>query len=79
MIRRLIGIRMIVLLALVVQLLSVKSYVPQLIRMLNRACVYITKHQSTMNPYLTVAQQNALQAVVSACAAFYGTNISEQP
>ncbi len=56
-----------------------KSFVPQLVRMLNRACLYIQKHQSTMNPYLTTAQQAALQSVVSACQAFFGVQTTEQP
>lgn len=56
-----------------------KSYVPQLIRLLTRLCVYITKHQNTMNQYLTAPQQAALQSVVSACQAFGAVPINEQP
>lgn len=56
-----------------------KSFVPQLVRLLNRSCNYITKHQATMNPYLTTAQQAALASVVSACAAFFGVQTTEQP
>lgn len=54
-----------------------KSYVPQLVRLLNRICVYIAKHQSTMNPYLTDQQQAALGSVVLACQAFGAVPIRE--
>jgi hypothetical protein len=56
-----------------------KTFIPQLIRMIRHLCVYITKHQATMNPYLSAQQQAALQSVVSACQAFYGDVITEQP
>jgi len=59
--------------------MAAKSYVPQLIRMLNRLCVYVAKHQSTFNAYLTPAQQAAVQSVVSACQAFGAVPINEQP
>lgn len=56
-----------------------KSYIPQLVRTLNKLCIYITRHQSTMNPYLSTAQQNALAAVVAACAAFGAVQTHEAP
>lgn len=59
--------------------MPIKSYVPQCVRLINRVCAYITKHQGTMNPYLSSAQQSALQSVVSACQAFQSVITRETP
>ena len=55
-----------------------KSYVPQLIRMLEKVCVYIVKHQNTMSPYLSTSQNAFLQSIVSGCQAAFGT-VNEEP
>jgi hypothetical protein len=47
-----------------------KSYLPQLVRWLKKICVYIIKHQVTLNSYLTPTQQGYLSAVVTACTTF---------
>lgn len=57
-----------------------KSFVPQLVRLLERLCVYIVKHQNTMAQYLSPAQVTFLNSIVSGCQAnFSSVNPNEQP
>lgn len=56
-----------------------KSYVPQLIRLLRHIRVYINKHRSVMNGYLSGGQSSALDAIVTAIGTFDGVDITETP
>lgn len=53
--------------------MAVKSFVPQLVRLLVHICNYITKHRTVLNSYLTTSQeQDALNAVQAACTLLQG-------
>lgn len=52
-----------------------KSFIPQFIKLLNRLAVYITRHQGTMELYLSPAQVtclNNLAATITTCSAAFG-------
>ena len=50
--------------------MAAKTFVPALVRLLNKACKYIAKHHDTMALYLSSTQMTALDAVNAACVAF---------
>jgi len=56
-----------------------RSYIPQLVRRLNWMNNYITKHNATIQPYLSSAQSTALANVQAAAAAFVAVIIRETP
>lgn len=49
-----------------------KTFVPQLVRLLERVCRYIQKHHATLSATLTPAQMTALDLIVSTCNASFG-------
>jgi hypothetical protein len=49
-----------------------KTFVPQLIRILERLCNYIQKHHAVLASTLTPAQVAALDLIVSTCNANFG-------
>lgn len=57
-----------------------KTFVPQLVRMLERACRYIQKHHATLATTLTTAQMSNLDLIVSTCNLTFGSyDPNQQP
>lgn len=56
-----------------------KTYAPQLIRLLRHIRFYINKHRPQLNAVLSGGQQSALDAIVTAVAAFDGVDVQEAP
>lgn len=52
--------------------MAAKTFVPQIVKILHRACNYIAKHHAKLAAVLSGPQLSALDAVVSACNAFTG-------
>ena len=50
--------------------MAVKTFVPQLVRLLHHACNYITKRRPVLITVLTAPEIVALDAVSAACNAF---------
>lgn len=47
-----------------------KTYIPFLVALLRRACVYITKYKTVLVRYLPEGGEAALDAIVLACDVF---------
>lgn len=47
-----------------------KTYIPFLVNLLRRVCVYITKYKSTLVTFLPEGGEAALDAIVLACDVF---------
>ena len=47
-----------------------RTYIPTLVALLHRACVYVARYQAILNTFLTPTQQGYLAAVVTACNTF---------
>lgn len=56
-----------------------KSFVPQLVRLIRHLCLYITKHQATINQYLTPQQQTDLNTISTLCNDFVLVILNETP
>lgn len=56
-----------------------KSFVPQLVRLLRHVCLYITKHQTTLNQYLSAQQQTDLNTLATICNDFVLVITKETP
>lgn len=56
-----------------------KTYVPQLARMALRLSLYIQKHQSTITPYLSAAQAEALTNCLPCLQTLAAMFVREQP
>jgi hypothetical protein len=52
------------------KVMAQRTYVPQIVYILNRACKYIQKYSDQLKKYLTNTQYSLLQAVLAACVAF---------
>lgn len=53
--------------------MPVKTYVPQIVRLLHKACTYVSKHHAVLATYLSPTQLGYLDAVVTACNTFTGS------
>lgn len=60
-----------------VKVMARRTYVPQIVYLLNRVCKYIARYSDQLQKYLTNPQYSLLQAVVAACVAF--TDAYEAP
>lgn len=47
-----------------------KTYIPTLVRILRRACIYISNYRNTIISFLPEGGAAALDAIVLACDAF---------
>jgi hypothetical protein len=57
-----------------------KTFLPQLIKLLEKVCRYIQKHHNTLSATLTPAQMAALDLIVQTCNTNFGNyNPNEQP
>lgn len=50
-----------------------KTFVPQLVRMLEKVCRYIQKHHTTLASTLTSTQMTGLDLIVTTCNSIFGT------
>lgn len=56
-----------------------KTYAPQMVKMMQRLNVYITKHLSSISPTLNSAQLAAVQSIQAQIAAQFNINERETP
>lgn len=47
-----------------------RTYIPTLLKILERVCKFVARYQSQINEHLTTPQQTLLQNVVTACNVF---------
>lgn len=50
--------------------MAARTYIPTLLRVLERVCKFVARYQSQINAHLTSPQQALLQNVVTACNIF---------
>lgn len=50
--------------------MAAKTFIPQLVRYLHLACVYIAKYKKVIVTFLPEGGDEALDAIVAACDAF---------
>lgn len=50
--------------------MAVKTYIPTLVRVLRRVCVYITKYRVVLEQFLPTGGKAALDGIVTACEVF---------
>jgi hypothetical protein len=50
--------------------MSVRTYLPQLVKFLERVCKYVARYQSQLNTILTTEQEALLANIVTACNLF---------
>jgi hypothetical protein len=59
--------------------MPLRTYIPALVFILERACRYITRYQTQINSHLTTdAQRTALGVVLTACQAFMALLVPEE-
>lgn len=56
-----------------------KTYAPQMVKMMQRLNVYITKHMSAISPTLNSNQLAAVQSIQSQIATNFNINERETP
>jgi hypothetical protein len=47
-----------------------KTYIPTLVRILRRVCIYITKYRQTIEEYTPTGGKAALDGIMTACEVF---------
>lgn len=55
-----------------------KTFAPQFVRELRRLALYAVRHQPKMYAVMTPAQQDAVEAVKTASAAFDSVDLAEE-
>lgn len=52
------------------EVMAQRTYIPQLLKFLERVCKFVARYQSQINSHLTAPQQALLGNVVTACNVF---------
>ena len=50
--------------------MAARTYIPTLLKILERVCKFVARYQSQINQHLSAPQQAQLQTVVTACNVF---------